>query len=35
MVYYLQEEIRNTSDDQMNCLEIMSVDRNESLSRMM
>jgi hypothetical protein len=35
IVYYLQEEVRNTRDDQTNCLEIlMSVDRNESLSRM-
>jgi len=36
IVYYLQEEIRYTRDDKTKCLEIiMSVDRNESLSRMM
>lgn len=36
LVYILQEEVRNTRDDQTKCLEIiMSVDINESLSRMM
>jgi len=36
ILYYLQEEIRNTRDHQTKFLEIiMSVNRNESLSGMM
>jgi len=36
ILYYFQEEIKNTKDDQTKCLEIiMSVDRNESLCRVM